>query len=193
MARPVKQQEMPAWAAYLEDYFGVRLYGNKAERWLHWLGQPDSLGEVPDDYEILSALKFVREQGRGAGDRMTVDKLAMWIRWYRKTESAKRRGYDADTPEGRMAEIKYRMRQAETWAERWNILCGGNSSPVIGEGSRETRSLGECQELEAWAHTQWPEWDAEIEQVRSDMLARHAPGWEESEMVEELAEESVPF
>jgi hypothetical protein len=152
------EKQRPIWVDYLEDCLGVRLYGDKWERWKIWIADEDGLGQVVSDNELLAVLKFVKGQGEKAPDNMNVDKLMSWIKWYRKESAAERRGYAPDSEQGILLDRQARIRNAESWTDRWNVVC-------------EPKTVGECEELESWCKREYPKWDEKMSVVHKRMAA----------------------
>lgn len=156
--RPTGQQ--PEWVSYLEDMMGVRLYDDKWQRWKRWIADTaDGLGEDVRDSEILATLRFIHSKKEPVPDKFTVKKLISWIKWYRKEECAARKGYRTDTPEGKFRERKYRIGEAKTWLERWEIVCEPNSDE-------------ECQQLDDYCRQLWPEWPDRVADIWRDIAGK---------------------
>ena len=163
----IKNSNTPEWVGYLEDFFGVKMYGDKHERWLKWMSDSDGLGSEPNGTLILNALKFAYDKGKIAGDKFTVDRLMMWIRWYRKESAVKSLGtYPEGSREARLAKIKQLIRNARSWTERWNYLC------------EETKNIDECHEIEHWARREWPQWDEKMKVVRGMIIEADKEVWQ---------------
>lgn len=172
--RPTEQ--VPDWVSYLEDMMGFRLYGDKWQRWKKWIAdETEGLGEDVHDSEILATLRFVRGKKEAVPEKFTVEKLMSWIKWYRKEECAARKGWRTDTPIGKLRERKYRIGQAETWLERWEIVC-------------EPDTAEECQQLDAYCRECWPEWPDRVTDIWRDMAGKRA-----AEHVAAISEAWEPF
>ena len=52
------------------------------------------------------------------------------------------------------------MLRADTWLERWNIMC----DPDVYAGASRPVTLDECRTLEEWARNRWQNWDKDKEQ-----------------------------
>ena len=117
------QDDRPRWVDYLEDYMATKMYGNRWMRWQEWLAE--ELESIPADDEILSALRFAYAQNKTryrAG--VTVEQLAIVVKWFRKAERESRYG-------GQAHSMRYAgaVREAQAlWADM--IACADTASRV---------------------------------------------------------------
>lgn len=138
---------MTTWADDLEDRLGIKLYGDKMQRYEAILNAPVSDGgfaaNTTND-ELRGMVRFLAEKNTGKPEHITVEKIWSWLRWYRKERSAWRKGYKADTPAGFIAMVWGKMREASNDPLRvWNIAC----APHLTIGASRDTTLAENRAL----------------------------------------------
>jgi hypothetical protein len=167
-------ESRPQWVDYLEHRFDKKLWRDDWRVWLGFIGGPDSdngLGSEPSDYEILSALQMARtDDSVKVPSKITVDTVIKWIKIYRWKQRSEREGYKVNTKTGRILDVKARMQRAETFEERWDLLCDN------------CKTSQECYEVQEWARNEWPDWDREIDRVVAELRLKYGGtnrrGWE---------------
>jgi hypothetical protein len=150
--RDVNGPEIPklAFGDELDDRLGLKLFGDKAERWLRILNDPADRGGYEartSDEELVAAVQFVATQHATKPAEFTVEKMFSWLKWHRKTAAAERRGWDPDTEDGFIPRIRHEIRRARDYMSRWNILC--DPLHYLPHALRDT-TYAECRRLEAW-------------------------------------------
>lgn len=162
------------WFDLLREFFGVTLSEDRAIRWLKLLKEPDAIGDVGEK-ELEQVLRWVRKQREGEENRKTpnLEMLIGWIKWYRKEQAGQRRGYRSNTDQGIMGAVKSAMLNAKSHFLRWDIMCD-----PVGLGVRVERrtTIEECEVLDRWAGTQWPDWEDAKVKIRQN-LARLTREW----------------
>lgn len=146
------------WVNLMDDFFGVRISDEKANRWVYLLQQNDALGEDLTEEDLVETLKWVRKQREGDQYRKqpTLETLIGWVKWWRKEQAAWRRGNEPITGIGR---IKAAMLRARDTAERWEILCESKADFAI------------MQELDRWAEQRWPAYVGERDEIKRNIAA----------------------
>jgi len=160
-----KSYTIKTWADDLEDRMGIKLYGNKGQRFLAILNAPldeDGMDANTNDMELsrmvawLAAKDDVRKP-----DVLTVETVFGWLKWYRKTRAGERRGFAPDTGDGFMPAVKAAMIRADSAVERWDIMCG-----ALEAGLPRNATLDEIKELDAWAERRFAGWIEDRTQIR---------------------------
>jgi len=132
------------WFDLIREYFGVNLTADRAQIWVKLMKEPDALTDVTET-ELCDVLRWVRKKREGDENRKTpnLEMLIGWVKWYRKTKAAERRGI-VDGPDGNIGRIKSMMLKAESLDEKWDIMCNEGTVP-------------EGDILYKWALRRWPE------------------------------------
>lgn len=140
------------WPVVLEDYFGLTLADEKAERWTtHFARDMNASGA-----DIADALLWAAQnRWKRSSAKPTVEDIEIWIKQYRKERSIKSLGYRESDPQGFLNMVWGAMLRAPNNRERWEILC----SPELVMRAHRTTTREECDELNQRAENEWPDWD----------------------------------
>jgi|GEM_PF-4540323 len=151
------------WYELLTEVFGINLNERRAMIWLQEMRAEDALGRITED-ELCSALRWVRKQREGEQYRRTptLEMVIGWVKWYRKEMAGDHRGYRNES--NFVGLLKAEMLKAKDHKTRWNIMC--DPCNCLPGGAKRYTSLEECGELDSWAATRWPDWDAEVIKIK---------------------------
>lgn len=181
---------MDKWFDLLREFFGVNLNTDRAATWVRLLKEPDALPDVTET-ELCNVLRWVRKQREGDSERRvpTLETLIGWVKWYRKESAIARRGYKAGDPNGFTAVVKAKMRQADTNAKRWDIMC----DPRGVAGLELDTTVMECDELMAWAERNFDNWLHDVGVIKDKMSQGMKTAMRGAEVLQPAAGESEPL
>lgn len=178
---PSYTDSWPAWAKMLVARFGQpKSFDPDA-----WQMALDNDVRDNESGELLDCMAWMQTKGQEWKPPQTVADLRRALYTYRKTKRAERDGYRAEDPAGFVGNVKAAMLKAPDWLSRWDAmvspsLAGVYRSPETRFGdSRDDRgetTAEECDELDAWAVSQWPDWHERVAEEMRPVLAASRAG-----------------